>query len=156
MSPAFHTTVFSKSKVMKKFLFAAALSFVFCASVYTQERPDLSQFTIVGVTNDTAFLSAGVVKKGTSLQFSLLMAQAVQDYEGLHLNPDEYALMLIKASCKDKSYEILSDRGMRSGQLYTGKKIKKQRPDPRSNIGKVISLLCGETPARPRMSGVEL
>jgi hypothetical protein len=83
------------------------------------------------------------------IDFSLLMAQAREDEDGFHLNPEQWTLFTMRGNCRERSYRVLTERGMNQGQAYTGKKGSKQVPDPKSNIGQVLRILCTDSISLP-------
>jgi hypothetical protein len=124
------------------------------SAAVAQDLPNLSKYEVLGVAGNSAFLAADVDLEDSDLRFTLLIAEAQMDEDGgLHLNKDQYTVLMVKADCREMSYRILADNGVRDGQPYKGKKGDKQKPDPRSNIAQVLKRLCTPPPisSAPRL-----
>ena len=107
------------------------------------QNPDLTQFEIVGIGGDTAFLVSKdrKVKKRT-IEFALLIAEANTEGSALSLNPNNYMLAVVNGDCSDMTYTAGKKTGKKNGEPYS-EDATKRRPAPiDSRIWQILNFVC--------------
>jgi hypothetical protein len=111
------------------------------------QNPDLSQFEVVGVSGDAAFLVSKDRKvKKQSIEFALLIAEANTEGSALSLNPNNYMLAVVNGDCSDMTYTSGKKTGRKNGEPYSEDATKKRPAPIDSRIWQILNFVCNPTP----------